>query len=748
MILAAVYLVVGEPLVGQHSHPARTELFRDDIVATIQITIAEDDIATILDPDNSDAKDSYPAMMIFDNGTVRDTVESVGFRLRGNTSRNANKKSFKVDLNAFVPGQTFYGVQEINLNGQHNDPSSSRAKICADIAEMIGIPSMRSNHVELYINDEYRGLYTNVEHIDQLFVRSRFGNQNGNLYKCLYPADLDYKGDNPDVYKEVIYGRRKYDLRTNKDVDDYSDFSEFIKVLNLTPIEDLPCELEKVFNVDQYIKTIAFDVLTGNWDGPIYNQNNFYLYHNLDTDLFEYIPYDLDNTLGIDWVQRDWANRNINSWSKTDAIRPIYNRIMAVPEYQARYQYYMSNMVFDHFNESTLYPYFEDMRDLLKPSIEDDLYYRMDYGFDPQKFEDSWEIDVPSFQVDYSLKDFVQTRLISALNQMGDQFLRAVITEIEPQPTCADQALSVSCNIFASIPISSVELCVMHQGETRCAEMDSLGAEVYSGEVSVEGFSGMSGYFIRVGHFGDGIETAPVCDVFDYWINDEEPQLAINEVMAINNSTIADEEGEFDDWVELYNYGSDPINLVTIYLSDNPDRPNKWNLPNEILQAGEYFLIWLDNDPQQGARHATFKLNGDGETLGLYQNCQEEPQLIDEVVFEEQIADVAYGRLPNGDGPFVKLVPTPGSQNLEISTSVEDSMIDIVVSPNPSGGISYIETAGLQVERVEVYNLKGQQIDAGSSRSSIDLTSENPGLYFVQVVLSSGQVVNRKLIKN
>ena len=202
---------------------------------------------------------------------MTDTLENVGFRLRGNTSRSARKKSFKLDINAFVPGRKFYGVSKINLNGQHNDPTSARSKICADLADWIGIPSMRTNHVELYINGEYFGLYTNVEHIDQNYAKKRFGNKNGNLYKCLYPADLNYKGDNPDLYKEIIYGRRNYELKSNTKEDDYSDFAKFVRTLNLTSDANFACEIEKVFNVDSYLKAIIFDVLTGNWDGPIYN---------------------------------------------------------------------------------------------------------------------------------------------------------------------------------------------------------------------------------------------------------------------------------------------------------------------------------------------------------------------------------------------------------------------------------------------------------------------------------------------
>ena len=95
-----------------------------------------------------------------------------------------------MSFNTFYGGRKFHGVEKMNINGEHNDPSIIRSKISFDLFKNAVVPAPRSNHVELYINDEYKGLYINVEHIDEEFVESRFGNKTGNLYKCLYPATL------------------------------------------------------------------------------------------------------------------------------------------------------------------------------------------------------------------------------------------------------------------------------------------------------------------------------------------------------------------------------------------------------------------------------------------------------------------------------------------------------------------------------------------------------------------------------
>ena len=75
--------------------------------------------------------------------------------MRGNTSRTSHKKSFKLDFNHFVPGRDFYGVEKINLNGEHNDVSIIRSKFSWDIFESIEMVAPRANHIEVYIHDEY-----------------------------------------------------------------------------------------------------------------------------------------------------------------------------------------------------------------------------------------------------------------------------------------------------------------------------------------------------------------------------------------------------------------------------------------------------------------------------------------------------------------------------------------------------------------------------------------------------------------
>ena len=142
----------------------------------------------------------------------------------------------------------------------------------------MNLPSTRTSFAKLFINDNFMGVYVVTEHIDEEFIKKKYEKDYGNLYKCLWPAPLHYLGDDPDAYKFESNGRRAYDLKTNKFADDYSDLAQFVSVLNNTSDEDFVCEIESVFNVADYLKILALDVLIGNWDGYAGNKNNYYLY--------------------------------------------------------------------------------------------------------------------------------------------------------------------------------------------------------------------------------------------------------------------------------------------------------------------------------------------------------------------------------------------------------------------------------------------------------------------------------------
>ena len=188
---------------GQLVHPANNDAFLQYEVAFVYIQIAPSDLNLIL-KDSLYADHEFPATFRYLSSTIDETVANVGFRLRCNTSRDAAKKSFKVSFNEFVQGRKWKGVEKLNLNGEHNDVSILRSRLCNQLLKNAGLPAARTSYVRLYINNEYRGLYLNVEHIDEEFLQIRFINDNtGNLFKCNYGSNLKQIGGSASQYSSL-----------------------------------------------------------------------------------------------------------------------------------------------------------------------------------------------------------------------------------------------------------------------------------------------------------------------------------------------------------------------------------------------------------------------------------------------------------------------------------------------------------------------------------------------------------------
>ena len=143
------------------------------------------------------------------------------------------------------------------------------------------------------------------------------------------------------------------------------------------------------------------------------------------------------------------------------------------------------------------------------------------------------------------------------------------------------------------------------------------------------------------------------------------PRLLINEFMADNDNIIADDYGEYDDWFELYNDEDTAIYLAGYYLTDDLTDPMQWALPDVTIPAKGYLLIWADDDLEQSAFHANFKLSKDGEQIGLYNGTT----YVDSITFAPQYTDISYGRQSDGTEIWIFFdtpnnPSTPGAKNV------------------------------------------------------------------------------------
>ena len=419
--ILAIVLFVGTSIFGQQYNPSFGEEYIQDVLPSIKITMAEEDYNWMVHPDNIWCSDYQHATVIYEgsDGLVVN-YSDLGVRLRGNTSRGKNKKSFKLHFEKFTDDQYFFGLKKLNLKAETNDPSAIREHLAMNLYRENNIPVARVNHIKFYINSNYMGLYSSVEQIDSRFLTSRFNNKSGNLYKCTYGssngADL---ANVSEVYNDDIY-----ELKTNEDKNNRAQLEAFITFLTTSSDTDFENKISEYINIDSYIKQLAIEILSGHWDGYSYNKNNFYLYYNPNKSWFEYIPYDTDNTLGIDWIDRDWSTRNIYDWARHgNSGRPLTSRLMKSEKYIVQYSKVIDDLLKTKFNTTYQMNIAYNYKNLIDNAISSDTYYPQDFGYTNNIFSNSYTNNNVVKQAKYGIEPFIAKRAGYANEQLDKAHL-------------------------------------------------------------------------------------------------------------------------------------------------------------------------------------------------------------------------------------------------------------------------------------------------------------------------------------
>jgi spore coat protein CotH len=585
-------------------------VFDDTQVHELYLTFTQGDFwEQMLENYNNGLNEYIPATFEFNS----EVYDSVGVRFKGNASMvsyPSNKKPFKIKFDEYVEDQEFYGISKLSLSNGFSDPSFLREKMMFDALNQF-IPSSRANFIKLFINGDYWGLYTNVEQLDQKFIEKNFGNDEcGNLFKGDPSGSLEWLGEDPEQYY------LHYELKTNEEINDWSDLIHFIDILNNTTIEELQDSLETVFHSHNFLFFNALNNFFVNLDSYICKGHNYYVYHRTDTDKFVHLPWDLNLSFGnysMGMTPPELLNLSIY-WTFDLLPRPLVERMFEIPDYceiyEMDYQYIMDNVII----EEELFARVDTLADLIRPAV----------------YADSLKM--------YSNEDF-------EININDDL-------------------------IFGNVTIFGIKSYITAR---RASIIDQL-----------EEFN----------------------------IRDRTTGLFINEFMADNETIICDEFDEYDDWVEIYNSNPGAVNMDGLFLTDDPMIPDKWQFPEVEIPANGFLLVWTDDDEEQGALHTNFRLDADGEFIGLYEIDGIIP--IDTLSYGPQEEDISFGRYPDGVDNWVFMInPTPEAPN--IFTSADENNISqacynlIGNYPNPFNPTTTIKFALKEVSDVsiKIYNIKG-----------------------------------------
>ena len=412
-IICLVFGMVFFSPASNENEPDYKLVFENDDILSFHITVNREDWLKMWD-----RPFKYVKCTIRFGDEVYKNV-ALSFKGKSSSSVRGLKKSYKLKFNKFDKKQRFYGFKTLNFNNGFRDPSLLREKLAYDLFREAGVPAPRATFAKLYLtidgryDDEYIGFYTLVEQIDKVFLNERFSDTSGNLFK--YEVDFGF-GDTKGAYE------REYEAKLGKKQRDYSVLTQFIKRLNDTPEESFPEEIEKGFNVENFLSWLAVNTLLSNLDSYAGSGHNYYLYYNKDTGKFEFIPWDLNEAFGNHHriaTAQDMVELDIYE----PYVKPkiLIERILRVPKFKERYIEKIKALLDGPFEQNTMY----QKIDALYEKVEKDVRLDVWKGFTTEDFERSIEHHIQSKRrpiITFSgLKPFVAERIKSVKAQLAGQ---------------------------------------------------------------------------------------------------------------------------------------------------------------------------------------------------------------------------------------------------------------------------------------------------------------------------------------
>jgi spore coat protein CotH len=377
-----------------------TELFTGQVVRRIDITVAASDYqATLDDLDNnysgstaSADLDSLPTP-IWIPATIKyadKTWTQVGLRWKGHASlkgawqRGVRKLAFSLQFDKYedshpeLDNQRFYGFKKLSFSNGYNDPSLIREKTAASIFRAAGVPAARSSFAAVYMDwgkgAVYLGVYTIVEDPSDQMLTSQIGKSGGNLYK---PWGVPAKWLSlADVSQTDI--QTYFEKQTNSSDADWSDISAALTALHAdrTDAATWRQNLEKVFNVTSFIKTLAVNQVIVNWDSYGCMHHNYLVYANpKDDSRFLWMPWDLNESMkatvqsGCPAPGSVMLDEIVNADASIDSNWPLIEFILGDSQYRAVYKAQLRAVLDGAFASDTVTAQMQADYNLISPYV-------------------------------------------------------------------------------------------------------------------------------------------------------------------------------------------------------------------------------------------------------------------------------------------------------------------------------------------------------------------------------------------
>ena len=747
-LIAFFFLFLHASLSGQ-------EFYDVEAIQTIELSFPFSNWDYQLDTAKAGSESYIIATKCVINGEVYD---SVGVKYKGNSSYQPGntKNPFHIELTTVIPTQDLKGNNDIKLGNGFADPSMVREVLSYEILRNY-MDAPRSNFAKVYVNGQYLGLYSNDEHIGKKFATRHFYSNHQAFFKC-NPAmiggpnggasDLTYLGANPSPY----YNR--YELSS----DFLSDWQELINLCDT--LNNTPQALDHILDIDRAVWMLAFNNILINLDS--YSgafRQNYYLYRD-DNGRFNPIVWDLNQSFGsfsllaggsgppspLDTT----AMKNLAlSANSTSAVHPLIQKIWNNPMYRRMYIAHAKTIVEEMFASGWYYTRAQELQAL----IEADVLADNNKFFSNAQFFNSLTTNIPggpggSFIP--GIKNLMQGRVNYLINTPEFMATAPVIADI----TLSNQTPQVFETIWITATISNATQAWLGRRYTTPGAFvkmpmfdDGLhndgaaGDQVYGAQLHL--LSARTEYYIYAENPQAG-KFSPVRAEHEFYVIEpavpqvQSGQVVINEFVADNDSGATDPNGQYEDWIELYNNTAAPVSLRGLHLSDDVNDDTQWQFPDwTVIPPMGYLAVWCDEDNGQSGFHANFKLDKEG---GFVQLAYSASEILDGLGYTTQGNDESMARCENGTGNFTpNIIPTFAAFNTCFTVNVNEAIAEsqkVSVYPNPASTELHISFETL-IETIEIFDFSGKKIyhkqAFQENEISINTGLMAPGLYVIRI---------------
>lgn len=738
------------------------ELYDLNTVTQIEITFEESNWENILEQYYTNDNGERLLATVTVNGVEFD---SVGVRFKGNVtyspSNGKNPLNIKLD---HIKNHDYDGYETIKLtNGQH-DPSFIREVLSYKIARQYMV-APQSNYAKVFINGNFYGVFSSSENIGSQFQKDYlYAKKNRPRFKCNNNDDNGlFAGSSALNYLNSLDSVDYYDSYQIDSDTGWVDLVNLIDILN-----NSPADIESILDMDKAIWMLAFNNVLANMDSYSARRQNYYVILD-DNAIFNTVPWDLNESFGA--FEYDGLSNNPLDNAGVASIPlllhqgnnnyPLLELILGDDRYRKMYVAHCKTILEENFVNGE---YITEGNEL-QATINADL------TADPNKF--------------YTMEDF-SNNMTQTVNAVGNSQKAIGITELmdartpflmnQPEmtataPTIVDYGTDpvvvphLTPFTFLATVTDATEVFVKYRFDF---DREFITKQMFDDGAHNDGAAGDGVYGAQVFsqitdiHYyfyadnADAGKFSPERAAHKYYNLDVMATIGdvvINEFLASNNAYGADQNGEYDDWVELYNTGTTTYDLSGHYLSDDGDLLEKWQFPaGTTIAPDDYLIIWCDNDQEQVGLHTNFKLSAGGEHIFFVDT--DGATILDDINYDGATQNISTGRYPNGIGPFGEMIPTHNANNgffLSIENTLNNDL-DISLYPNPAQDILYLDFSELDadVNSIAVLNTQGkivQQIQGNNNTvEALDVSRFAGGIYFISIQTDEGYFTSRVVV--